>query len=130
MSRLAYRWRVQLRLLRQNLWSFVADLAHHPLALVAGIIIIIYILAAIFAPGITPYDPIQGNLRERLHPPAWMEEGSWAHPLGTDEQGRDLLTRIIYGARISLLVGILAVSISVAVGPGAGCIGRVLPGSL
>ena len=114
--RLAYRWRVWLRLTWQNLRTFVADLVHHPVALLAGIIVLVYILAAVFAPAITVYDPLRGSLRERLLPPAWMEGGDWSHVLGTDEQGRDLLTRIIFGARVSLAVGLLAVSISVAVG--------------
>jgi peptide/nickel transport system permease protein len=100
------------------------------LALVAGIIILVYILAAIFAPKITPYDPIKGNLRERFLPPAWMEEGEWAHPLGTDEQGRDLLTRIIYGARISLAVGVVAVGISVVVGLSLGALAGFYRGPL
>ena len=128
--RLVYRWRIRLRILRRNLWSFLTELAHNPLALIAGIIIIIYILAAIFAPEITPYDPIKGNLRERFLPPAWMEGGDWAHPLGTDEQGRDLLTRIIYGARVSLAVGFVAVGISVILGIALGALSGFYRGLL
>jgi peptide/nickel transport system permease protein len=120
---LTYRWGVRLRILRRNLATFLVDLAQHRLALIAGIIILVYILAAIFAPQITRYDPLKGNLRERLLPPAWMEGGSAAHLLGTDDQGRDLATRIIYGARISLLVGFLAVGISVAIGTLLGALG-------
>jgi peptide/nickel transport system permease protein len=120
---LTYRWGVRLRILRRNLATFLVDLAQHRLALTAGIIIAVYVLAAIFAPHITRYDPLKGNLRERLLPPAWMEGGSTAHLLGTDDQGRDLATRIIYGARVSLLVGFLAVGISVAVGTLLGALG-------
>jgi peptide/nickel transport system permease protein len=115
-SRQTYLWRIRLGLWRRNLAEFLAELRKHPLALLGGIIIILYILAAIFAPYITTHDPTRGNLRVRLTPPAWYPEGSWEYPLGTDAQGRDILTRIIYGARVSLAVGLLAVSISAAVG--------------
>ncbi len=120
LPRLTYRWGVRLRVLGQNLGNFSTELAHHPLAFIAGIIVLVYILAAIFAPQLTPYDPIRGNLRERLLPPVWLEDGTTAHLLGTDDQGRDLLTRIIYGARVSLAVGLLAVGISVATGVALG----------
>jgi peptide/nickel transport system permease protein len=103
--------------------NFLVELAQQRLALIAGIIILVYILAAVFAPCITRYDPLRGDLRQRLLPPAWMEGGSTAHILGTDDQGRDLGTRIIYGARISLLVGFLATGISVAIGVSLGALG-------
>jgi peptide/nickel transport system permease protein len=69
----------------------------------------------VFADQITVHNPIQGNLRLRHIAPVW-QTGDWTYPLGTDSQGRDLLTRIIYGARISLSVGIISVGISVIVG--------------
>jgi ABC-type dipeptide/oligopeptide/nickel transport system permease subunit len=122
LSRLRYRWVVRLRVLRQDAGSFLVELAQHQLALIAGIIVILYVLAAILAPHITRYDPLRGNLRERLLPPAWMEGGSMAHILGTDDQGRDLGTRIIYGARVSLSVGFLAVGISVVIGASLGAL--------
>jgi len=115
-ARQTYLWRIRLGLWRRNLAEFLAELRNHPLALLGGIIIILYVLAAILAPYITTYDPTRGNLRVRLQPPAWHPEGSWEYPLGTDAQGRDILTRIIYGARVSLAVGILAVGISAAIG--------------
>jgi peptide/nickel transport system permease protein len=129
-SRQAYLWRIRLGLWRRNLAEFLAELRKHPLALLGGIIIIIYILAAIFAPYITTQDPTRGNLRARLTPPAWYAEGSWEYPLGTDAQGRDILTRIIYGARVSLAVGLLAVSISAAIGLILGAITGYYRGSL
>jgi peptide/nickel transport system permease protein len=128
LPRLTYRWGVRLRVLRRNLTNFVGELAQHRLALIAGVIVLVYILAAILAPAITRYDPLRGNLRERLLPPAWMEGGSTAHILGTDEQGRDLATRIIYGARVSLLVGFLAVGISVMIGTSLGALGGFFRG--
>jgi len=113
---LAYSLRIRLRVMRRNAASFWLELRHRPLALLGGIVVLAYVLAAIFAPQITVHDPGQGNLRVRLLPPAWAEGGDPDYLLGTDEQGRDLLTRIIFGARISLLVGLLAVSISIGVG--------------
>jgi peptide/nickel transport system permease protein len=81
-----------------------------------GIIIVLYLLSAVFADQLTVYNPTRGDLRLRHIPPAWEAGGDWSYPLGTDSQGRDLLTRIIYGARVSLSVGILSVGISVIVG--------------
>ena len=111
-----YIWRIRLELWWRNLKNFLGELRHHPLALLGGILIILYLFAALFAPQITVYDPVRGNLRLRLMAPAWEAEGDWSYPLGTDSQGRDLLTRIIYGARISLSVGLLSVGISVLIG--------------
>ena len=61
---------------------------------------------ALLAPLLAPYDPYAQDLVRRLIPPIWYEKGTWAHPLGTDNLGRDYLSRIIYGARISLLIGL------------------------
>lgn len=115
-ARLAYSLRIRLRVMRRNVAGFWLELRRRPLALLGGIVVLAYVLAAVFAPQITTHDPAQGNLRVRLLPPAWAEGGDPEYLLGTDEQGRDLLTRIIFGARISLLVGLLAVSISIGVG--------------
>jgi ABC-type dipeptide/oligopeptide/nickel transport system permease subunit len=116
LQRQRYLWRLRLRLLGRNVRDFLSQLSGHPLALLSGVIILLYLLAAVFAPQITAHDPTRGSLRLRLEPPAWAEGGSWSYPLGTDAQGRDLLTRIIYGARVSLLVGFLSVGISVVIG--------------
>ena len=113
---------IRLRLLRRNLLDFLDELRRYPLALVGGIIVLAYVLAAIFAPQITPHDPTMGNLRQRFLPPAWQDGGDTAYLLGTDDQGRDLLTRIIFGARISLVIGLLSVGISVLIGTALGCI--------
>jgi ABC-type dipeptide/oligopeptide/nickel transport system permease subunit len=114
--RWAYLWRIRLGVWRRDTAEFLAELRKHPLALMGGIVILLYVLAAILAPYVTVHDPTRGNLRLRLEPPAWYPEGSWEYPLGTDAQGRDILTRIIYGARVSLAVGLLAVGISATVG--------------
>jgi ABC-type dipeptide/oligopeptide/nickel transport system permease subunit len=115
-ARFIYLWRIRLRLWKAGLVEFFYQLRKHPLAIIGGVIILIYVFAAVFAPSITVHDPSRGNLRSRLQPPAWVEGGSLTHPLGTDAQGRDLLTRIIYGGRVSLAVGILSVGISAVVG--------------
>ncbi len=119
---LIYDWKIRLRLMRQSASGFWGDLRKHPLAIIGLVIIILYVLGAIFAPAITTYNPNRGNLRDRLAPPAWEAEGSWTHPMGTDAQGRDLLTRIIYGARVSLAIGVLSVGISALVGTTLGAL--------
>jgi ABC-type dipeptide/oligopeptide/nickel transport system permease subunit len=127
---LVHVWRIRQKLWRRNFQDFMVELVAHPLALLGGIIIVIYVLAAIFAPQITIHDPAKGNLRQSLAAPAWMEGGSWEYPLGTDAQGRDILTRIIYGARVSLLVGGLAVGISVLIGSTLGALSGYYRGRL
>jgi peptide/nickel transport system permease protein len=115
-ERQVYLWRIRLKLWRRNLSEFFSELRKHRIAMFGGIVIIVYLLAAVFAEQITVYDPTRGDLRQRLEPPAWYAGGTWAHPLGTDGQGRDMLTRVIYGARISLAVGIISVAVSVIIG--------------
>ncbi len=82
----------------------------HKPAMVGTIIFLVFVLAAIFAPYLTPYDPEKTDLDAMLQPP------SLAHPMGTDELGRDLLTRILYGGRVSLSIGIMAMTLAVTVG--------------
>ncbi len=125
-----YLWRVRLNLWRRNLVGFLGELRRHPLALLGGIVILLYVLMAVCAPQITTHDPTRGNLRLRLDPPAWYPAGNWAYPLGTDAQGRDLLTRIVFGARISLAVGILSVGISVLIGTILGAVAGYYRGRL
>lgn len=115
-ERQVYLWRIRLRLWRRNLSEFFSELRKHRIAMFGGIVIVVYLLAAVFAEQITVYDPTRGDLRQRLEPPVWYADGTWAHPLGTDGQGRDMLTRVIYGARISLAVGIISVAVSVIIG--------------
>ena len=81
------------------------------------------LLIAVLAPLITPYDPYAQELSQRLIDPVWLPGGSWAHPLGTDGFGRDYLTRLIYGARISLTVGLGASLISGLIGTTLGLLG-------
>lgn len=123
-----YQLQIRLRLLRRSALAFLGDLRHHPLPLVAGLVVMAYILIALAAPQITSHNPGVGDLRARLLPPQWFANGNPAYPLGTDEQGRDLLTRIIYGARVSLAVGLWAVGISVLAGTALGALAGYLRG--
>lgn len=123
-------WRHRVRLWRRRLREVVNEFRRQPVALIGGIVVLLLILAAIFAPLITTHDPEIGNLRLRLLPPSWLEGGSSEFLLGTDQQGRDLLTRIIFGARVSLLVGILIVGISVTVGATLGAMAGYFRGRL
>ncbi len=78
------------------------------MAIVAAVIALLCVFCAVFAPWVAPHNPFDLatlNLTDARLPPAWMDEGSRRYLLGTDDQGRDMLSALIYGARISLLVG-------------------------
>jgi dipeptide transport system permease protein len=84
---------------------------------VAGLVIVVLLLlVAAFANVIAPYSPVLTDNTVFLKPPAWQEGGSWAYPLGTDAIGRDMLSRLIHGTRLSLLIGIAVVALSIVVG--------------
>jgi len=110
--------------------GFLRELWGHPTAVLGGVLTLIYLLAAIFAPQLSPHDPLKGNLRFRLLPPAWQEGGDITYPLGTDVLGRDLLSRIIHGSRVSLRVGFWVVGTSVLVGTSLGTIAGYYRGRL
>jgi peptide/nickel transport system permease protein len=78
------------------------------------------VIPAVFAPLVAPYDPLKGSLANRLKPPVWQEGGSINYPLGTDKLGRDILSRIIYGARVSLMVSLAAIVVGGIVGTALG----------
>jgi peptide/nickel transport system permease protein/dipeptide transport system permease protein len=84
---------------------------------IAGLVIVtLFILTALLAPWLSPHDPVDASLYDQLKPPVWYETGTSKHILGTDDLGRDMLSRIIYGARVSLMVSVVSVSIAFAVG--------------
>jgi len=87
---------------------------------VPGAILAALVVCAIFAPLVSPHDPGKRDLRLQDIPPAWMKEGDRAYLLGTDNQGRDVLSRILYGARISLLVSAIAVTVGLGAGTASG----------
>jgi peptide/nickel transport system permease protein len=97
--------RVSLRRLWRLKWGLVAAAAL--VTIVAG---------AVLAPWIAPHDPLAVDIRLRLAPPAWMDGGTPHHLLGTDQVGRDLFSRVVYGGRVSLVVGVSAVLISASLG--------------
>jgi peptide/nickel transport system permease protein len=93
-----------------TLKSLIGFCRNHPLGAAGAIIVVVIILSAIFAEAITVYDP------EEISFEAMLEAPSWAHPLGTDNYGRDILTRIIFGARTALVVGFVAAFVGSFVG--------------
>jgi peptide/nickel transport system permease protein len=87
-----------------------------------GAILGALVFAAIFAAYLAPQSPTAGDITTKLIPPIWMERGDAEHPLGTDRFGRDVLSRIIYGSRISLLVSLIAIGVAGTVGTALGLI--------
>lgn len=97
--------------------------------LIAGLAVVVaVILLAVFAPLIAPHDPAAQNLTLRLVPPAWAEGGNPAYLLGTDHLGRDYLSRLIFGARVSLVVGLAVMLLSGLIGTTLGFLGGYFGG--
>jgi len=110
-------------LVSRSQWKRALDSLRRSRAAVVGLIVLACVVGlAVSADWISPHDPNQQVLERRLLPPAWEEGGSFRHVLGTDHLGRDILSRVIYGSRISLTVGILAVVISGLLGISAGLV--------
>lgn len=84
--------------------------------LIGGTIVLLLILTAVFAPWIAPHDPLEQDLISGLLPPFWSDDYNSAYPLGTDSLGRDLLSRLIYGARVAVLVAIIAAVLAALLG--------------
>jgi peptide/nickel transport system permease protein len=96
-------------------WSF----RHSPLTVIAAVVALLYFVGAVFAPWIAPFDPFDVkalNLMDAFTPPVWFEAGTSKHLLGTDNQGRDVLSAILYGSRVSLMIGLAAILLSVTTG--------------
>lgn len=105
----------------------------NPVAIGAFIVALLMMLGAIFAPWISPHDPFDLrnlDLNNALLPPAWSEQGQAAYPLGTDDQGRDVLSTILHGSRISLLVGLASVALAMVMGVALGLLSGYLGGRL
>lgn len=97
---------------RQSLRQFMGN----GLSMAAGAAVVAFVLIAVLAPWLAPHDPYETDLLRRLQPPAWMDGGEWAYPLGCDALGRDILSRIIYGTQVSILIGLAVVLIATAIG--------------
>jgi ABC-type dipeptide/oligopeptide/nickel transport system permease subunit len=94
------------------------------------VLFLVVVVAAVFAPQLSPHDPLDQNLRDSKQPPAWSAEGSWNHPFGTDNLGRDILSRVIHGTRVSLTVGFFGVLIAGTLGMVIGAIAGYAGGRL
>ncbi len=104
-----------------------------PVAIAAAVLTAICIGGALLAPWIAPHNPFDAaslDLNKAFAPPAWVAQGAKAYPLGTDDQGRDILSTILYGARISLAVGVTAVLFSLSLGVTVGLLAGYLGGRL
>jgi len=102
-----------------------------PTAMVAAVIALVCVVAAVFAPWLAPHNPqdlASLQLMDARLPPAWVADGQARYPLGTDDQGRDILSALMYGARISLLVGLASVALSMVLGVGLGLLAGFVGG--
>jgi ABC-type dipeptide/oligopeptide/nickel transport system permease subunit len=104
--------------------------ARNPASIVGTLILLLVIGAAVTADWIAPHDPAKQSLLRRFTPPMWQAGGNPSYPLGTDQVGRDVLSRLIHGARISLSVGVAAVIVSLFVGVTAGLISGFIGGKV
>jgi peptide/nickel transport system permease protein len=94
----------------------MVSLRNSPVGMVGVAIVVAVVMVAITAPWLAPHDPTELNLKARLQPPFWNAEGDTTYLLGTDQLGRDVLSRLIYGSRVSVTVGILGVVASLFIG--------------
>jgi peptide/nickel transport system permease protein len=110
-------------------WSF----RHSPVAIVSAIVLAICLIAAVFAPWVAPHNPFDLrtlNLLDSLAPPAWLPGAKAGYLLGTDDQGRDVLSAIMFGARISLVVGLLSVALAIVLGVALGLVAGYVGGKV
>jgi peptide/nickel transport system permease protein len=106
---------------------------HSPVAIISAVLVLLCVVSALGAPWLAPHNPFDLaslNLSDARLPPAWMPEGQRSYLLGTDDQGRDILSALMYGARISLFVGMAAVLLSVVLGVGLGLLSGFAGGKL
>jgi len=113
---------------RRRRTPLLRQLVRSPKALIGAIMLLVIVLAAILAPWIVPHDPTAQDITSTLLPPAWMANGNGSYLLGTDVLGRDILSRTIYGARASLLIGAVSVLIASVIGVTIGVIGGFFGG--
>jgi peptide/nickel transport system permease protein len=124
-SALPSRWR---RLVTSDLW---VDFTRSPVAMLATAVALLCLGGALFAPWLAPHNPFDLStlaLADSHLPPAWLPDGRATYALGTDDQGRDILSGLMYGARISLMVGLCSVGLSVAIGVTVGLLAGFVGG--
>jgi peptide/nickel transport system permease protein len=107
----------------------VLHLKRYPV-LPTAILLLLLVIPAMFASQVAPYNPIKGSLSKRLKPPVWVQGGSMDHLLGTDKMGRDILSRIIHGARVSLAVSLVAIVVAGSIGTVLGLVAGYFGGRL
>ncbi|HZP37868.1 MAG TPA: ABC transporter permease [Methylomirabilota bacterium] len=110
---------------RSRVWR---KLVRNPAAIAGALVLLVIVGAAVFAPYVAPHEPARQSLIRRFTPPIWTAGGKPGYVLGTDQVGRDILSRMIHGARVSLLVGVAAVAVSLVVGVVLGLLSGFLQG--
>jgi len=115
---------------RHPFWDQIDQLWRNKTAVVGLIIVVAFVLVGIAAPWISPHDPVDASLYDQLKPPMWSAGGSAKHVLGTDDLGRDILSRILFGARVSLLVATVSVGIAFCVGVILGAVSGFYKGTV
>jgi peptide/nickel transport system permease protein/dipeptide transport system permease protein len=115
---------------RHPLLEQMSQLWRNKTAIIGLVIITFFILTALLAPLLSPHNPVQTSLYDQLKPPVWHAKGTWKNILGTDELGRDTLSRIIFGSRVSLTVALVSVGLAFLVGTFLGCVSGYFKGIL
>lgn len=116
---------------RQSVYLQAArELRKDPFAIAAMFVLALVLIAAVAGPVLMPSDPLDQSLRDRLKPPIWHEGGTSAHLFGTDQLGRDIFSRMIDGARVSVMIGVMIVLISSSVGTSLGLLAGFMRGRL
>jgi peptide/nickel transport system permease protein/dipeptide transport system permease protein len=115
---------------RHPMLEQLSQLWRNKTAVLGLIIITTFILTALFAPLISPHDPLEISLYDQIKPPVWHAKGTWKNILGTDDLGRDTLSRIFYGARVSLVVAVVSVGLAFVFGTLLGAISGYYKGAL
>ncbi|PQP35095.1 diguanylate cyclase [Desulfobacteraceae bacterium SEEP-SAG9] len=115
---------------RHPMLEQLSQLWRNKTAVLGLIIITAFILTALLAPLISPHDPLEISLYDQIKPPVWHAKGTWKNILGTDDLGRDTLSRIIHGARVSLVVAVVSVGLAFVAGTLLGAISGYYKGSL
>ena len=115
---------------RQPFFDQLEKLLKNKTGVAGHVIITLFVFLALFAPLISPHDPVENALYEQLIPPMWEDGGSAKNILGTDDLGRDMLSRLIFGARVSLVVGLVSVGIALILGTFFGAVAGYFGGWL